>query len=358
MKFPENDQYWVAVANFLSTNCKPDSKLFGPREFLQKFQNLYGYGCGHAFQISEFDYFVIHKGMTDCLTRDFLVAIQAQHLSPVFSNEVFVVLAKDTHNELDGSSHYTSLLETVDRELYLRRGERTLSQAAIVVTTFNRPWALTRSLPQVARLGAPVLVVDDGSTAPNSGENRLICEEHGVKYLCLPENRGIAGAINLGVDYWLVDPAIQWISYHQDDTDVRADLLSLLIPLGDALERPILTGRKPMEFEDYGSVLLKEQEVLLYRDCPGLHLLAHRDYWQSVLPIPSPYLGAPKPGAGLGEMGPEEDHWVTAWSPNSIAKRGGYVHCLPGLVRTFSESANQSSWGKAAQYIDPPLKAD
>jgi hypothetical protein len=62
------------------------------------------------------------------------------------------------------------------------------------------------------------------------------------------------------------------------------------------------------------------------------------------MPIPTPYLGAPKPTGGRPGQGSDEDWWVTAWSPNAIAKRGGYVICVPGLVRTFD--VERSTWAK------------
>src|SRR5262249_17285986 len=69
---------------------------------------------------------------------------------------------------------------------------------AILVTTFNRPAALERALPQIVRLNAPVLVVDDGSAAPACETNRATCDACGATYLLVPETRGLAAALNVG----------------------------------------------------------------------------------------------------------------------------------------------------------------
>jgi hypothetical protein len=92
------------------------------------------------------------------------------------------------------------------------------------------------------------------------------------------------------------------------------------------------------------------------RGISGQHIHAHRDYWRGVLPIPSPYLGAPRPGGGLAGQGPEEDFWISVWSPDSISKKGGYVACLPGLVRAFLTSAEDSTWERDLGEQDGPLR--
>jgi hypothetical protein len=99
-------------------------------------------------------------------------------------------------------------------------------------------------------------------------------------------------------------------------------------------------------------------DVLYKRSLAGIHLHAHRDYWRSVLPIPSPYLGAPKADAPRPGQGADEDWWITAWAPESVAKRGRFVTVVPGLVRTFNTLEHGSTWGNefAEGLIDPPIK--
>jgi len=208
---------------------------------------------------------------------------------------------------------------------------------AILVTTFDRPAALSRSLPQIAALGAPVLVVDDGSESGNAAANRALCERHGVAYLGVPENRGLPAAMNVGLDYWLADPRIEWITYLQDDVDVRPGLLETLRAVQNKDTAPLITG---FDAPDHPTVEVRDGTIKLKRTTPAVHLHAHRDYWASVMPIPSPYLGAPKPRIGASL----EDWWITCHAPQSVEKRGILVPCLPGLVTTFLWHRDDSTW--------------
>lgn len=212
---------------------------------------------------------------------------------------------------------------------------------AVLVTTFERPAALERSLPQLVRLGAPVLLVDDGSRRLAAARNRELAHAHGVEYLRLPSNRGISAALNAGLVYLLADSRLKWISYFQDDVDVRQDALAQLHRIEDAELRPLLTGYDADEHPTLEDSEIEGLAVRLKRETAGVHLHAHRDYWRRVVPIPTEYLGAPKRrwDASL------EDSWITVGAPDSVAKRGVPVVCLPGLVRTFLWHAGDSTWG-------------
>lgn len=212
---------------------------------------------------------------------------------------------------------------------------------AVLVTTFERPAALERSLPQLCRLGAPVLVVDDGSRSSAARRNQATARKHGAEYLLLPTNRGISAALNAGLAYLLADPGLQWISCLQDDVDVRPDALAALQKVEDAAMRPLLTGYDADEHLTLEETEIRGLRVLLKRATAGVHLHAHRDYWRDVLPIPTEYLGAPKRRweASL------EDSWITEGAPAAAARRGIPVVCVPGLVRTFLWHSGDSTWG-------------
>ncbi len=358
MKFPVNDQFWTQVVDFLRANASNEELILSPREFLSYFENTIGYGSTHAYGVDVFNWFVIHKGMLDCFPSAYLVEFKSRNLVPVFANEVFVVFHRDAANiNLVPSNHYQSLLDNTHRELRIRNNEakKKGQSRAIIVTTYNRPWALQRTLPQIVSLGVQALLIDDGSETADAKLNKELATLHGIEYLRLPSNRGVASAISIGVDYWLADPDIEWISYHQDDTENSPDCLDILDKIKDAKERPLLTGRLPPEYTAHGSVEIRGLKCYLLRDCPGQHLYAHREYWSGVIPIPTAYLGAPKKNCGRGGIGAEEDHWITAWSPNSIVKQGRYVTCVPGLVRTFATNPVDSTWGATFKRNDPLL---
>jgi len=219
---------------------------------------------------------------------------------------------------------------------------------AAVVSTFNRPQALARTLPQVAALGVPVLVVDDGSSADAAAENRALAEAQGAAYLVLPANRGIAAAINAGIAYWLADPDIAWISYFQDDVDVDPGLFDVLAAYEDAQKQPVMTG---LDTNEHAALRTVEADgrTLKYKDnSTGMHLHCHRDYWTAVLPIPSRYLGAPKAGQG----GSGADAWIVKRAPGSAVPGGLSVLCVPGLVTTFAWRGEDSTWGNQ-HLLDP-----
>ncbi|NJR66751.1 MAG: hypothetical protein HC772_17890 [Leptolyngbyaceae cyanobacterium CRU_2_3] len=155
--------------------------------------------------------------------------------------------------------------------------------------------------------------------------------------------------MNVGLEYWLADPQIDWISYFQDDVDINPETLKVLEQIQDQRDRPLLSGRDALEHPNFGTGEIAGYPVLYKRSMPGQHLHAHRDYWRSIMPIPTPYLGAPKPDQGKPGQGADEDWWITCWSPHSIVKRGGYVVCVPGLVRSFQTSADESTWGNLSE---------
>jgi hypothetical protein len=221
---------------------------------------------------------------------------------------------------------------------------------AVLVTTYGRPAALRRSLPQIVALGAPVLVVDDGSPEPARAANRAICADAGATYLALPDNRGLPAALNVGLSVLMADPAVRWISYFQDDVDVRADTLALLGRLEDADARPLLTGDDAGEHPPTDQAEIAGIAVTRKRSTRATHLHAHVDYWAGVMPIPSPYLGAPKPHRGASM----EDWWIVNHAPRSAEQRGLPVICVPGLVRTFLWHHDDSTWGNPNR-PDPPL---
>jgi hypothetical protein len=222
---------------------------------------------------------------------------------------------------------------------------------AVVVSTYNRPQALARTLPQLRALGAPVLVVDDGSSPEARAENAAIAARCGAPYLSLPANRGLAAVVNVGISYWLADPAIAWISYFQDDVDVDPDLFAALEPLEDAVRSPVLTGFDTDEHATLRVERSGDREIKYKDNSTGMHLHCHRDYWAAVLPVPSRYLGAPKAGRG----GSGADAWIVKRAPASAGARGLTVVCVPGLVTTFAWRREDSTWDNQ-HLLDRPAR--
>jgi glycosyltransferase involved in cell wall biosynthesis len=346
MAFPIDDEYWVQARTFLEQHARSLDAILAPNEFLEFFPGNYHYSISYRLPAQHFDYVVFHKAMLADIEPSLVIEV-LQRFYPVFGNEVFVIYAKTPIPDLPppDNVHIQPLLNEFNLEEQV--AEQLLPgkpRSAAVITTYNRPQCLERSLPQILALGIPVVIIDDGSLPALHQANQRLADKYRVPLLYFPENRGLPNAVNTGVGYWLADPDIEWISYFQDDVDVQPETLTVLAQVQDPKERPLLTGRDASEHPTFQTETIAGYKVLFKRSMPGVHLHAHRDYWASVLPIPTPYLGAPKPDQGKPGQGADEDWWITAWSPNSIVKRGGYVVCVPGLVSTFDLAGNQSTW--------------
>lgn len=349
MPFPDDD-YWYQTRDFLKEQVQPLDPILAPNEFMEFFPGNYHYNVTYVLPPEHFKFVLFHKGMVSEIEPPFALEVM-RTFKPVFANAVFVVFAKHPPEGLAPVSggHLQPLLDQIAVLEAQQRGVVKRPTYAVTITTHNRPSSLARSLPQIVSLGAPVVVVDDASSADNAAENQRIADEHGAALIRIPDNRGLPHAMNVGIDYWLADPAIDWISYFQDDVDVHPEIFRVLEQIQDPLERPILTGKDALEHRTFETGAIAGFQVLYKRSMPGQHLHAHRAYWASVMPIPTPYLGAPKPDRGKTGQGADEDWWVTAWAPHSITKRGGYVVCVPGLVRSFQTQQDGSTWGNISE---------
>lgn len=345
MSFPHQDKYWMEVLSFLKEYTQPLDSILAPNEFLEFFSGNYPYNVSNLLPAEHFKFIVFHKGMTGEIVISLcLRVISSFHL--VFANNVFVIYALVPLNVPDiDTTHVTALLEQFGKCVDDRKSRKPISYGA-VITTYNRPYCLARSLPQILALGIPVVVIDDASTPANHLKNQQITQEYNVSLIYIPENRGLPNAINVGLSYWLADPDIDWIAYFQDDVDVQPDTIKVLAQIQDLVDRPILSGRDAIAHDTFGTDKIAGYDVLYKKSMPGTHLHAHRDYWRSIMPIPTPYLGAPKHNQGNPPgQGSDGDWWITTWSPQSITKRGGYITCVPGLIKTLCLTAQESTWG-------------
>jgi glycosyltransferase involved in cell wall biosynthesis len=223
----------------------------------------------------------------------------------------------------------------------------------ILVTTYNRPEALARSLPQIAALGARVLLVDDGTVGIQPWAFDINCAL--VDYLKIPWNRGLACAMNIGLSYWLADKSIEWVSYFQDDCDVHPKTLEILAKFHG--ESKILTGHDAGEHPGFNSGKLNGIDYIKKMSIRATHIHAHRDFWESIMPIPTRGLGAPKrTGEGRG-LGSNVDWWMVRDSPNSCQKTKQPIICAPGLVRSFLWQGKDSCWNNTQKSgEEPPLR--
>lgn len=289
-----------------------------------------------------FDRIVVRQTNIASLDRR-LIGSLLEDYRCLYANRAYAVFgpagsAIEASADVDEANQRLSTLATAPAIQVLGRQD---ASRPILITTFDRPEALRRSLPQVAALGQRVLVVDDGSAPSQAEANGDIARRAGAAYMRLPENRGLAAAINIGIAYLLADDRAQWISYFQDDVDVDPSLMMRLTQVEHAEDRPVLTGydadEHPAEREDR----IGREPVKLKRLSPAVHIHAHAGYWRQVLPIPTQYLGAPK-----RRWEPSlEDYWIIKDAPAAVWRRNILIPCLPGLVRTFLWHQADSTWG-------------
>ncbi len=297
-------------------------------------------------------YVIVRQDQVNTLDPGLLAALRSSY-GCVHANRRFALFACGAVSSPAGASvmaRLDGLLGTAKPAAAPRVVVPGARDRAILVTTYNRPAALARSLPQLASLGHAVLVVDDGSADAARETNRAIAAGCGADYLAFPANRGLCASLNAGLAYLMADRAVEWISYFQDDVDVDPGVMAALKTVEHRDERPILTGYDAGEHVAERDTTIGGTRVKLKRSSPAVHLHAHVDYWRGVLPIPTEYLGAPRRrwDASL------EDYWIVNHAPGSAEKRGLLVTCVPNLVRTFLWDHADSTWGNPNE-PDPPL---
>lgn len=361
MNFPQEDRFWKSVADFLFKRFGEGASLLAPNEFHEIFPRSFPYDVAPHLDLRTLDALVIHRGMLDEVGKG-LCRHLLENGIPLLGNEVFAVYTLKGRRpwRLAGKEHFDDFRAKVDLgEVFKINPAKLHSEfegpaTVILMTTYNRPDRLARTLESVSLLRAPILVVNDGSDSKHSAAYESVSQQFGVRVINMPDNRGLSNALNAGLSYWLADPQVCWISYIQDDMEVRPDMLAALARVQDPVKYPLLTGRLNPLHKIYGKAGINGIEVVFQRMSPGLHLHAHRSYWEKILPIPTAYFQAPRPCPGAPRRGADEDWWIVQWSPRSIVKQCKYVAVLPGLARTTAVLASESTWDNPGME-EPPL---
>jgi hypothetical protein len=266
-------------------------------------------------------------------------------------------------------------------------------KTAVIVTTYNRPACLARSLPQICaaarEVGAPVLVVDDGSVMTEAvpGFDEIVMRQPrtglGATWIWLPENRGLAGALNIGLSYFLADPDIEAIHAVQDDVEI--DVLAfaacnevlaatpnsdegrdfdVIVTAHDAAEHHAKTHSKivdspatqgnvwPFAWHGDGEIV-KGIKIRRRPSCRLTHVAMKREAWISLMPIPSRGLGLPGTKTMDGNRGTGSG---ADWHLCRDSKNAKPVLCIPGLLRSFAHKAADSTWlNESIGGEEPPL---
>jgi FkbM family methyltransferase len=90
------DFYWKTLTNFIKTHLQEGDRIIAPIEFRRQFPTAFSYSFAHTNESNQFQWVVIHKGMTEKLNPGFLKSVIGAQI-PVFANEVFIIFTSHTN---------------------------------------------------------------------------------------------------------------------------------------------------------------------------------------------------------------------------------------------------------------------
>jgi glycosyltransferase involved in cell wall biosynthesis len=232
-------------------------------------------------------------------------------------------------------------------------------KVAILITTYNRPEMLKRMVESLRKSlnGDPNtvigFVVDDGS---DMDITKIIPD---FNYIRIEKNRGLANAINIGMDAIEVFEKghgnFDYVTYVQDDVIFKPNWLMACIVWWEATRIPtanigLITCHNAPEHPNCGRMYInqtKETIAFLKMTCRATHLFASRSRWKDFGRIPNltPGIASPKPGHGS-----LVDWWLVGHpkgkypqSIESLLIRGEVVLVLPDMVKHIG--VKDSTWG-------------
>jgi hypothetical protein len=316
MDFPDFPN-WHAVAAFLKAHVKPDETLLAPDHFLDLFAGVYPPQIRQAWIGVPLDWFVLNVEALPRLDHGVFRDMLA-NAHPVYANPAFFVFTRrdDLPRRAMQEPAFQPLQMFLMANGVIGAGRKPPARRGAVITTYNRPAMLAGTVASLRATGIEILVVDDGSQPDHQASNRAIADEAGAAYLVVPGNRGLPTALNCGLGYFLADERVTWISTFNDDIAVDPALYTILATVEATGEFPLMTGYLSPHHKVHGTRVIEGREIALLRSLPGQHIHASQAYWRSILPIPTPYLGAPKPTGGrFPGQGADEDWWIGSYSP-------------------------------------------
>ncbi len=342
--YPKN-KYWLPLVKFLNKNGLENQIFIGPEVLLYDFPKVFPYQILKDIRLSDYnlDYIVFHKKMPEDYTNDFLDLIQKSY-KPVWGNHLFIVYKKNrsTKEKLDALKSF--IFNKINLKKYYKKGDS--KRNGILITTYNRPEFLIKLLTQLEGRPEEILIVNDGSDSQYYNQYQQIKEQFPKNiYIDNPKNMGLVFSMNTGFSYFLADPAIEWVHYFQDDVEIMPHFFETIEKVADPNDYPVITGFYKEPHKIFGTKTIQDVKVNLLRSASAQHFYVHRLYLMENLPIPNPYVGAPKPDKGKPGQGSDEDWWLLSWAPKSIVKRGKYVISIPDLAK--SDAVGElSTWEK------------
>ena len=235
--------------------------------------------------------------------------------------------------------------------------------ADIFVTVKDRYDLAYRSLlslfESTERIQYRLTVCIDGSLGPGSDRLRELLDGHADYVIQSSANEGLGPTINRSlahidsINTWHSDPLVgnptrvaPYVVMCQDDLLYTRDWLPVLASRFRAYGMQYRLGfasgvecvEHPIKKDLGGGIVLKDW-------IRASQMLATREYWMSLMPIPAfdPETGRlrAKPHDGMGSG---VDWWLIRNHENSVCKTGRTCLVMPGLVQHMGY--NQSTWLK------------
>jgi len=338
--YPRN-KYWKPLVSFLLNNKLETEQFIAPEVLQFEFPNIFPYQVLSNINLNNynFEWIVFHKKLSEDLTNEYLDLIQKEY-KPVWGNHLFVVFKKHRTKKQAIKVVADILYTKINFSKYRKNHD---AQMGILITTYNRPNYLKKLLHQLLEVNEEILVVNDGSDAKHQTAYSDIKKEfNNCMFIDNPKNMGLPYSLNVGFSYFLANPSVNWVHYIQDDVVLTKGFIEVMNKVSDDNLYPVITA-----FKGPHKIVKRQQingvEVQLLLSAPAVHLLLHRQYLQDNLPIPTPYLGAPKKDKGKPGQGSDVDWWLLSWSPNSIVKQGKHIICIPNLSSTYALGV-ESTW--------------
>ena len=112
MSFPYHDRFWCDAADFLEARAARRDLILAPDIFWWRFRKIYRYVNTRLRPDFQYDWIVLHKGLIDELPALFIVEAFSA-LTPLFANEVFVILGRGKPGDAVGAAdpHLASFTE-------------------------------------------------------------------------------------------------------------------------------------------------------------------------------------------------------------------------------------------------------
>ncbi len=343
--YPRN-KYWNPLVKYLKKQGLEDEFFLAPEVLLYDFPKVLPYQILKHIRLSDYnwEYVVFHKKLPEDMTNNFLDMLRKEYQA-VWANHLFVILKKHPSRleKLKASKYLFS--SRISWKKYYKKD--TNKRNGILITTYNRPQYLERLLEQLKGRPEEIMVVNDGSDKKFMAHyNQIKKDFPRVNFINNSKNIGLVFSMNTGFAYFLSDPDVEWIHYFQDDVLIEEDLFEKTAKVAHHENFPVITGMHREPHKICKADRINGIDVFFLRSAPAHHLFMHRQYLMDNLPIPNPYVGAPKPGKGRPGQGSDADWWLLSWSPKSIVKRDGYIVAIPGLVHT-DMNPELSTWAES-----------